>query len=73
MKKWRIPVYWTMRSIMEVEADTLEDAIQTAQEDDGPLPIDGEYLDGSWEADDAIEDVRDLYNGGQKDEADIEI
>lgn len=70
-KKWKVPAYWTMRTIMEVEADTLEDAIYKVQTDDGPLPTDGEYLDGSWEADsDDIECIRDLYNNGQEDEKD---
>ena len=65
-KTWRVSVYWTMRSIMEVEADTLEDAIYKAQ-------TDGEYLDGSWDADDDnIECIKDLYNNGQEDEDDKE-
>lgn len=69
MKTWRVPVYWTMKSVMEVEADTLEDAIYKAQTDNGPLPTDGEYLDGSWDAgDEDVELVRECYNNNEPDE-----
>lgn len=68
MAKWNVPVYWQMKSVIEVEADTLEDAIYKAQTDDNPLPADGEYLDGSWEAgDEDVEFVRECYNNGQED------
>lgn len=70
-KTWQVPVYWQMKSVVEVEADTLEDAIYQVQTGDNPLPEDGEYLDGSWEAgDEDIEFVREVYNNGQEDEAD---
>lgn len=68
-KKWKVPVYWELKSVMEVEADTLEEAIDTLQTGDNPLPTDGEYVDGSWEAgDDDVEFVRECYNNGQEDE-----
>lgn len=67
-KKWKVPVYWELKSVMEVEADTLEEAIDILQCGDDPLPTDGEYVDGSWEADDDVEFVRECYNNGQEDD-----
>jgi len=74
MKKWRIPVSWEMAGIVEVEADTLEEAIEIAEDERGeiPLPDNGEYVMASWRTE--VEDVeacRDLYNDGQKDDAKI--
>lgn len=70
-KTWRVPVYWQMHALMEVEADSLDEAIEILQTGDDPLPSDGEYLDGTWEAGgDDTEEIRDLYNNGQEDEID---
>jgi len=43
---YKIPVYWTMYDTMEVEADSLKEAINLAI-DVLPLP-DGEFIDGSF-------------------------
>lgn len=71
MKTWKIPVVWQMMGTVTVEADTLEEAIEIAKDDEGviPLPDDGTFLDGSWEVDCSDEDyIRELYNGNQEDE-----
>ena len=71
MKTWKIPVCWTMMGVVTVEADTLDKAIEIAQDDEGiiPLPDNGTCLDGSWEVDCYDEDyLRKYYNNGQYDE-----
>ncbi len=71
MKTWKIPVCWTMMGVVTVEADTLDKAIEIAQDDEGiiPLPDNGTFLDGSWEVDCYDEDyLRKYYNHGQYDE-----
>lgn len=39
MKTWKIPVCWTMMGTVSVEADTLEEAIEIARDDEGVIPI----------------------------------
>ena len=71
MKSWKIPVVWQMMGTVTVEANTLAEAIEIAQDDEGviPIPDDGTYLDGSWEVDCSDEDcIRELYNDNQEDE-----
>lgn len=71
MKTWRIPVCWTMMGVVTVEVDTLNKAIEIAQDDEGiiPLPDNGTFLDDSWEVDCYDEDyLRKWYNFGQKDD-----
>lgn len=51
MNKYRIPVTWEMFGAIEVEAESLEEAIKLAENDDQCLPPDGEYVDGSWVVD----------------------
>lgn len=46
---YKIPVSWTVMATMEVEAESLEDAIEKA--DDLPLPTDTDYLEGSFQVD----------------------
>ena len=70
LKSWKIPVNWTMMGIVRIEADTLENAVEIAQDRDGiiPLPDDGVYMDGSWEVDGiGLEDIRWFYNNGEDD------
>ena len=47
---WRIPVTWEMCGVVEVEADTLKNAMMIARDDEGVflLADDKEYVDGSW-------------------------
>lgn len=52
MKEWIIGVSWQMCGEIKVEAETLEEALKIAQEDDGiPLPAERHYIDASWEVD----------------------
>ena len=70
MKTWKIPVIWQMMGFVEVEADTLEDAMEIARDDAGeiPIPDDGDFLGGSWELDCTDEDyIRAFYNNNQSD------
>lgn len=49
-KMWKVPVTWEMYGVVEVEADTLEEAVELAVEVE-PLPDDAEYIDGSCKVD----------------------
>jgi hypothetical protein len=51
MKTYRIPVVWQMIGHVEVQAESLVGAINMAY--DAPLPSDGEYLESSFEVDEA--------------------
>lgn len=46
MSSFRIPLVWQMYGHVDVEADTLDDAIEYALGPDCPLP-EGEYVDDS--------------------------
>lgn len=48
MKIYKIPVQYEMMAELEIEAETLEEAIALASEYDQEPP-DAEYIDGSWE------------------------
>lgn len=49
MKTYKIGVVWQMYGYVEVEADSLVEAINEVQDD--PLPDNGEYIEGSFEVD----------------------
>ena len=71
MKKWKIPVTWEVCGYVYVDADTLVEAMETARDDEGviPLPTESDYVDGSWrlsETDDNF--VREMYNDNQQDD-----
>lgn len=71
MKKWKIPVTWEVCGYVYVDADTLEEAMETARDDEGviPLPDDNDYVDGSWRLSETDENfVREMYNDNQQDE-----
>lgn len=73
MKTWRIPVCWTMMGTVNVEAKTLDEAIEIAKDDAGviPIPDNGTFMDGTWEVDCFDKDyLRQWYNFDQKDEED---
>ena len=53
MSSFRIPLVWQMYGHVDVEADTLDDAIEYALGTDCPLP-EGEYLDDSIQVDDLV-------------------
>lgn len=71
MKTWRIPVAWTMIGLVDVEAKTLDEAIEIAKDDAGviPIPDNGTFLDGSWEVDCSDSAyIREWYNDNRQDE-----
>ena len=70
MKTWTIPVCWEMFGTIEVEADTLSEAMKIAVEDETiELPDDDYYVDGSFDLGMEEEDnIRDLYNHGELDD-----
>ena len=49
MKTYKIPVVWTMMAYVEVEAESLDEAINEVM--NAPLPDNGEYLEDSFEVD----------------------
>lgn len=53
MSSFRIPLVWQMYGHVDVEADTLDDAIEYALGPDSPLP-EGEYVDDSIQVDDLV-------------------
>lgn len=67
MKVFKIPVRWEVSAVIEVEAETLEEAIKEFDryetEDEGySLPDDeGYYVDGSFKREEDLE-VLKLYN-----------
>ncbi len=69
MKTWKIPVSWEVVGMVEIQASTLEKAIEIAKTDDSiELPY-GEYVDGSFNV--TVDDddlIRNYYNQGQQDE-----
>lgn len=71
MKKFKIPVIWEMAGTVEIEAETLEDAINKFDNGAGDfcgLPSDGECIDDSFHRsceDLPWFDVLDIYNSYQ--------
>ena len=53
MSSFRIPLVWQMYGHVDVEADTLDDAIEYVFGPDCPLP-EGEYVDDSIQVDDLV-------------------
>ena len=52
---YKIPVVWQMYAVLEVESDSLENAISHVESADTPLPTNGSYISDSFEVDfDAI-------------------
>lgn len=51
MKTFKIPISWEVYSYQEVEANSLEEALQIFDEnmDDYSLPTDADYVDGSYQ------------------------
>ena len=51
---FKIPVSWEMHGIVEIEADSLDEAIQVFDDtsDNIPLPKESEYIDGSFNRED---------------------
>lgn len=47
MRTYQIPVVWTVTEEMEIEAESLAEAIAIAE--DAPLPSDPYYLEGTFQ------------------------
>ena len=70
MKTWKIPVTWEACGFVEIEAKTLEEAIEIARDDEEviPLPEESDYVDGSWRVtEEDVEVIRTVYNDNRKD------
>ncbi len=54
IKKWIIPVTWEVCDIIEIEAESLEEAIKIFDEteDEISLPTEPDYIDGSFKRED---------------------
>ena len=54
MKTWNIPVTWEVYGTVKIEAETLEEAIKIfdKREEEISLPLDSEYIDGSFKRED---------------------
>ena len=69
MKTWKIPVSWEVVGVVEIQAPTLDRAIEIAKTDDTiKLPY-GEYVCGSFDV--TVDDddlIRNYYTQGQQDE-----
>ena len=50
-KYYEIPCTWEVYGMMEIEADSLAEAIELAERDDSPMPDDSDYVDGSFQVD----------------------
>ena len=71
MKTWKIPVSWEVAGVVEIQAPTLDRAIDIARTDDTIKLPDGEYVCGSFDV--TVDDddlIRNYYNQGQQDEND---
>lgn len=70
-KTWKIPIIYSVAGFVTVEADTLEDALDKAENDDsiGTVDVtDASFVDGTWELDCYDEDyIRKYYNHNQQD------
>jgi hypothetical protein len=54
--KFKVPVVWMMEATVEVEADTLEEAVQRVKDDDNLPP--GQYIQQTFEVvDGLLEDI----------------
>lgn len=75
MKTWKIPVTWEMWGYVEVEAPTLDNAIEIAWDDNGEIPLpEGDYINGSWRVEDEDYDfIRNAINDRQEDEEECEV
>ena len=51
MKTYKIGVVWQMYGYVEVEANSLEEAVKKVERARGELPEDASYVDGSFEVD----------------------
>lgn len=67
MAVFRIPVNYSVWGIIEVSAETLEDAIKYSRNNihELPLPERPEYIEDSYEVEEDDETIRSHNKGGQ--------
>lgn len=53
MKTYNVPVVWQMYGYVTVKAESMAEAVDEVENGGGdmPLPMDGEYIEGSFEVD----------------------
>jgi hypothetical protein len=51
LKEYRIPCHWQVYGSLYIEAESWDEAIEKAEEDETPLPTDGDYVEASFEVD----------------------
>ena len=62
MKTYKIPCGWEVYGYLEIEAESLEAAVEIAERDDTNLPTESSYTEGSFWVDRAeIDAVTDTY------------
>jgi hypothetical protein len=61
--KIKLPVTWEVYGMVEIEADNIEDAIRKFDEniDYIGLPLNGEYVDGSFDLSDREVEYLELF------------
>lgn len=67
-KTWRIPVVMKTSGTIEIDAETLADAIEVAEEGDFEIPDEMLCAEGEFEVLYDAEKIRTLFNGGQSDQ-----
>lgn len=53
MKTYKVPVVWQMHGYVKVKAENMAEAVDEVEDGGGdmPLPMDGSYIEGSFEVD----------------------
>ena len=62
MKKFSIPVVWKVWDKVEVEAETIEEAIEYVKNNINEIPLgtEPEYIDGTYKIDDGKDDEKSI-------------
>lgn len=68
MAKFKIPVEWSVYGVVEIEADSMEEAVDEFDEtiDDIPLPDQSEYIDDSFRRETGSNDDIEYYKEMQE-------
>ena len=68
MAKFKIPVEWSVLGVVEIEADSMEEAVDKFDEtiNDIPLPYQSEYIDDSFRRETGSNDDIAYYKEMQK-------
>lgn len=62
-KKWFVPVEWTELGLVTIEAETLNEAINIAQNEGIGLPENSSYKEDSFKlSTEDIDEIRNEYN-----------